>query len=77
LIAIPGLDPGIYEMPTDQVRGLKAHGSSPAMTNKKSDSTLLNSALKEWSHCEERAARRGNLVGPSPQRREIASLRSQ
>src|SRR5436305_9716064 len=30
---IRGLDPRISEMPTDQVRGLKAHGSSAAMTN--------------------------------------------
>src|SRR5260370_14145188 len=30
------------EMPTDQVRGLKAHGSSPAMTNKEA-------ILLEWT----------------------------
>jgi glycosyltransferase involved in cell wall biosynthesis len=32
-------------MPTDQVRVLKAHGSSPAMTKKRDDSTLSSSAL--------------------------------
>jgi hypothetical protein len=43
IFVMPGLVPGIHAfvapafavsagMPTDQVRGLKAHGSSPAMT---------------------------------------------
>src|SRR5260370_39445509 len=39
----PGLTRGssaaLTEMPTDQVRGLKAHGSSPAMTIAKARST--------------------------------------
>src|SRR5712692_6606619 len=36
---------GALEMPTDQVRGLKAHGSSPAMTGREGDSTRAKLAL--------------------------------
>src|SRR5437870_2182683 len=33
-------------MPTDQVRGLKAHGSSPAMTEKRNSPTLYACVLR-------------------------------